>query len=323
MIIMLSAHLASCAESDRLPLNVELGGRSVSKLPFVIAADQGLFEKYGLDVVLKIPPPSYAGGIRANPGTPWKPDLFVDGLTPNIVKQVQRANFPEYVAIASNDCIIRAHVVAQKGITDLADLKGRRIGISGRRDTTTGYAVLEMANRMGWHPDQDISIKYNGRDVADLENDQVDAIVASETRYAVALREGFPVLEDTQLWNVAVGGNSILAESGWLQDEANREKALRFVRASAEGLALFHNNRQLALDVMARWYGIEDSEERNAIYDRGVWMPKKPYPCYEGTENTLRMYDSLEMRKYEPGDFYDDSFVRELDESGFLDSFYE
>ncbi len=305
-----------------MPLNVELGGRTVSKLPFVIAADQGLYEKYGLDVTLKILGPRRPGAIRANPGRDFRTEIFVDGLTPNIVKQVQRANHPEYLAIASNDCIVRAHVIANHGFEQLADLKGARIGISGRRDTTTGYAVLELAKRMGWDPDFDISIQFNGRDVEDLEAGRVDAIIASETRYAVALQRGYPVLEDTETWNEAVGGNSVMTTEAWLQQGNNRDKARRFLQATTEGLALFHNNKALALDVLDRWYGIENAAERQAIYERGRWMPQKPYPCYAGTENTLRMYDSLEMRKYEPADFYDDSLIRELDEEGFIDAFY-
>jgi hypothetical protein len=306
-----------------MQVNVELGGRSVSKLPYVIAADQGLFEKYGLDVSLKIPPSRNDGGIVANPGRGWRREIFVDGLTPNIVKQVERARYRPYVAFASNDCIVRNHVIAQQGIESLEDLKGKRIGISARRDTTTGFAVLVLAERMGWDPDFDISIQFDGRDVVDLDRERVDAIMASETRYADALGTDYVILEDTQEWGVAVGGNSAMAASYWLEDETNREKARRFVMATIEGLALFHNDKALALDVMRRWYGIEDPDELEAVYERGAWMPSKPYPCAEGTVNTMQMYDSLEMRKHEAGDFYDESIVRELDDSGFIDAFYD
>jgi len=321
--LLVAVSLAACSGPDRLPLNVDLGGRTVSKLPFVIAADQGLYEKYGLDVSLRLPPPDYPGGIRTNPGSQWHADIFVDGLTPNIVKRIQRARFPDYVAIASNDCIIRAHVVARKGIGSIDELKGKRIGISGRLDTTTGYAVLELARRQGWDPEFDIAVKFNGRDVHDLEEDRVDAIIASETRYAVALEQGYPVLEDTQPWGVAVGGNSVLVERDWLATEANREKARRFLMAVSEALAIFHSDRARTIDVMRRWYGITNSAEADAIYDRGVWMEKKPYPCREGTQNTFAMYDSLEMRRHTAEDFIDNSLVRELDETGFFDELYE
>jgi hypothetical protein len=37
----------------------------------------------------------------------------------------------------------------------------------------------------------------------------------------------------------------------------------------------------------------------------------------------MELYDSSEMRRYQPKDFYDDSMMRELDKSGFLDSLYK
>ena len=37
--------------------------RSVSKLPFVIALDQGLYEKYGLDIEVRMEDPAFEGGI--------------------------------------------------------------------------------------------------------------------------------------------------------------------------------------------------------------------------------------------------------------------
>ena len=37
----------------------------------------------------------------------------------------------------------------------------------------------------------------------------------------------------------------------------------------------------------------------------------------------MELYDSNEMRQYQAEDFYDDSILRELDESGFIDDLYE
>ena len=62
-IILLALCASSCSDGNTIPLIVELGTRSISKLPFVIAADQGLYRKYGLDVRLDMPPPDFKGGI--------------------------------------------------------------------------------------------------------------------------------------------------------------------------------------------------------------------------------------------------------------------
>ena len=36
----------------------------------------------------------------------------------------------------------------------------------------------------------------------------------------------------------------------------------------------------------------------------------------------MELYDSAAMRRFKVEDFYDDSFMKELDESGFIDSLY-
>ncbi len=207
-------------------------------------------------------------------------------------------------------------------MTHLDELKGKRLGISARRDTTLGFAALSLASRMGWDATQDISLKLNGRDFDALNSGLVDGIVANEIRAAVAMKAGYPVLEDTQKWNVAVAGNSVMVPEGWLETDEHKEIARRFLKATVEGLALFHQDRELAFRVMATWNGITDMDIATHAYERGQWMLKKPYPCYEGIDNTFEMYDSNEMRKYQPTDFYDDSLIRELDESGFIDALY-
>ena len=97
---------------------------------------------------------------------------------------------------------------------------------------------------------------------------------------------------------------------------------MKILQSFINRIALFHQDRELALDVLARWYGIEDREFAETVYARGAWIPREPYPCYEGIARTMELYDSNEMRKHEPIDFYDDSAMRQIVESGFIDSLY-
>jgi len=211
--------------------------------------------------------------------------------------------------------------MGRHGLTSLEELKGKRLGINLVR-ATTGFVGLLLAQRMGWDPVHDVSLVENGRDVEALREGWVDAIVANERNYALALREGFPILADTRTWNEYIAGNSVMVAPEWLEDPMNREAARRFLRATVEGLALFHQDRELALRVLAEWNGIEDREFAELVYSRGAWFPRVPYPCYEGIEKTMDLYDSNAMRRYVPEDFYDDTLIRELAESGFIDSLY-
>lgn len=312
----------ACGESDLIPLRVVMGSRSVSKLPFVIAEDQGLYEKYGLDVDLWMPPPDFEGGKQVRGKAPRRSDISINGATPMMVDVAVNARGRHLVVLASTDCVVRAHIVGRRGIDNLEDLKGRRLGITPYMHTTTGFVALLLARRMGWDPVHDLSIMFNGRDLGLLREGKVDAIVASERWYAIALQEGFPILADTRTWGEPIAGNSVRVEPAWLEDSMNREAASRFLKATVEAIALFHQNRELAIDVLGRWYGITDRELAEVVYERGASIPRRPYPCYEGIRKTFELYDSNEMRRYTPDDFYDDSLLQALDESGFIDSLY-
>ena len=156
----------------------------------------------------------------------------------------------------------------------------------------------------------------------DLRDGRVNALVANERSYAAALQEGFPVLAATSTWGEPMAGNSVIVNPAWLEDPNNREAARRFLQATIEGIALFHQNRELVMGILEKWHGITDRAYAETLYEAGRWIPRKPYPCYEGILKTMEQYDSNEMRRYSPEDFYDDSLIRELDESGFIDRLY-
>lgn len=323
--------LRALTPGDALPLRVELGSRAVSKLPFLIAADQGLYEKYGLDIDLRMPASEFEGGRgdpsllrrisnRLRPGR-WRADVFLNGATPEVFGMVNNLDHPDFTLLASTDCVMRSHIVAQRGIESLEELKGKRIGVTGLMENITGMVALELADRMGWDPEQDISIMLNGADPESLREGRVDAFVARERDYAAVQEEGFPILLDTRSWGgLPIGGNSVRVSSTWLEDAAHQEAMKRFLMALVEAGALFHEDRELALGVLQRWNGVPQWYAE-IMYDQAA-IPRIPYPCYEGIRRTMEVYDSHAMRAHVPEDFYDDTILRELEESGFVDSVY-
>ena len=322
--VILAVGALSNQQSSRIPLEVAFGdSRSLSKVPFVIAYEQGLFEKYGLDVELWIPPEEGESGIAASQGArPERPDILVDGHSPLIYRMVTEANFPAMIALAGGDCHTRTHIIGRLGLERLEDLKGKRLGINRHR-STTGFVARLLARRMGWDPTLDVSILEFGRDAESLKKGLVDAIVANERSFARLQKEGYPVLANTHDWSEPMAGNSVMVEKEWLSAPSHRDAALRFLKAAAEGFALFHRDPELTRQVMAKWNRHMADDLADTVYDRGDSFPRKPYPCYEGVKKTMEIYDSNEMRRYAPEDFYDDSLMRELDESGFLDRLYK
>ncbi len=323
-LVLAVAGLWSQKQTRGIPMQVAFGNaRSLSKVPFVIAIDQGIFEKYGLNVSFWIPPAEGESEIPASPfARPERPDILVDGHSPIMYRMVTEANFPPMIALAGGDCMARMHIVGKRGLERLEDLKGKRLGVNRQRSTTAFVARL-LARRMGWDPVLDISILEFGYEAESLRTGVVDAIVAQERAFAQLQAEGYPVLANSRDWNDAMAGNSVLVDRDWFKVDGNRDAALRFLKASAEGFALFHRNPELARKVMTKWNGIMGEELGETIYDRGDSFPRKPYPCYDGIKKTMEVDDSNEMRRHTPESFYDDSLMRELDKSGFLDSLYQ
>ena len=326
----------SCTDRGEMHLTLLVGAPSVSRLPYVIAYDQGLYKKYGLNVELRIREPGPGGAIVRHTDIATKilrslgieelppPDIVFNGLGPVFVQASQTVQANAYsVAIASTDCVLRAHVIGRKGLTNLEQLKGQRLGVSSL-GATSGTHALVLAQRMGWDPVDDISIMEGANDdIALIRNNTLDAIIGYETAYAQALKEGFAILADTREWNDILAGNSARVRRGWLNDATNREAARRFLKATVEGIALFHQRPEIAVRVMKEWYGFEDRDFAKNYYSRGAWIPRKPYPCREGLQRTAELYDSNAMRTLVPENFFDASFVRELDQSGFIDELYD
>jgi len=333
---LLAAVTASCSEQDMISLTVNSGNRSMSKLPLVIAWDQGLFEKHGLNVELLMPASDFPGGRDVVPEIDWwtqlkrntglqerEVDIYFQGATPMMLRAIQNAPDPHNINIGSTDCAVRTHIIGRKGleIETLEDLAGMRLGASSRI-STTGFQLLLFAQRMGWDPDRNIRfVEVENEGFEELVSGDVDAIFVNEVAYSTAVEEGYPVLYDTSQWNEEVAGNSIAVPQGWLEEGDNREAARRFLMATAEAISFFHQDRALALRIMEEWNGMHgDFAER--IYERGAWLPRKPYPCYQGYQKTIELHDSPEVRTHGAEEFYDDSVMRDIDATGFFDNLY-
>jgi ABC-type nitrate/sulfonate/bicarbonate transport system substrate-binding protein len=333
----------ACGDRDQLSLTVNARGRGISTIPLLIAEDQGLFVKHGLHVRLLLPPPDNEYGKEAlTDFEKWrlriewrlgfgKPggEINLFGGTPLMLQAIQDDPAARnLISIGSTDCTVRTHIIGRKGlkIGALKDLAGMRLGAS--RLGTTGFVSLLLADRMGWDPGRDIELVPKN-DLEDLDAGTVDAIFAYERAYALAVQEGYPVLFDMSEWNEEFAGNSIAADREWLKDPTNREAARRFLMAIAEAISLYHRDRALALRIMDTWDGMR-GEYAERIYERGAWLPRKPYPCYTGHKKTLELFGAPEVQAIEayhlPGikehsaeEFYDDSLMREIDASGFFD----
>src|SRR5436190_10057013 len=318
MKIIWLALLSLLPQQTLVPVKVELVTRAVSKTPVLIAYDKGIYKKYGLDVQLWMPPGEFPGAIELGGKKMDTPDISVDGGVPMVSTILK--NGVKRLALATTDCEVRFAIVGQKGMKSLNDLKGKRLGISND-GAMTGFIYRALDKRMGWTPGKDIIIVERAQRFDDLKAGKADAFIADDRYMALAKQEGYPVLADTSQWNQPIPGNSVRVKPAWLKDPKNRDIAMRFLKATVEGLAIYMNNREETLRVLAKYHGIKDPKVANSMYEDGLKMSRRMEPCVQGFKDMFTLpYAGID--KYKPTDFYDESLMKELDKAGFIDSAY-
>lgn len=320
--------LSSRAADRPVSVDVALGDVSLNKVPFLIAADAGIYARNGLDVHQFITPGAAEVArdsgvvvpreyIKADIGSA---PLSIGGGSPMIYRVANDARAVDRVLLATTESIIRDHIIASASIGSVQDLKGKRLGYSVP-GAVTHLGALAWVKRMGWDPNKDISLIGNGNALNPLKQGREDALLGSAMLIAMVPEMKLKDLIDLTQYKIPVAGSSILAERAWLK--SNHETAARFVKSAVEGIALMKTNKETFRAALAKWFNIKDRVTQDRMFEAAAEFPAKPYPTVEGIKNTLAIYDSPEMRKHKAEDFYDSSFVAELDKSGAIDRLYK
>ncbi|MGH8224109.1 MAG: ABC transporter substrate-binding protein [Woeseiaceae bacterium] len=309
-------------------LELLLGDVSLNKLPFVLALDEGIYARNGLkvrplftrgsvEIIRKsgvdVPEEFILKGDRHIP-------VKIGGASPTIVRLTTEAGAWDPVILGSTHTTSRWRIISQPDIADVRDLKGKRIGYSGV-GAVTHLMAISVAEMLGWDPQFDWSMLGEALGVEALELDQVDAIIGPELHSTMAVNAGYKVLADLGDYNLPVAGSSFLFDREWLAQHP--ETAKRFIKSAVEAVAVLKNDKEAAFRSVRKWFLINDPELLEFFYAEAEKLPSKPYPPYEGLKKVMRVYDSHEMRKYTVEHFYDDSYIKELDESGYIDSLYD
>src|SRR5262245_6982030 len=317
---------APSAQAQLLPISIELGDVSLTKLPFVMAAEAGIYRRNGLDAKQYITPRA-AELIRQSSGVVVPKefvgtgigDINIGGGSPTIVRMTSGARAPQRVVLATTDPVSRFHIMSRSDITRPEDLKGKRIDFSSV-GALSHYVLILWARKMGFDPMRDVSLMASGMGGELIKRGRVDAFAADEIAVGEAIHQGYRDLVDTGAYKFPMPGSGVNALKDWLPK--NRETAARFVKSTVDAIALIRNDKEAAFAAMAKWYGIRDARAQDHIYAQAVQLPAKPYPAVEGIKTMMEIYDYREMRVHQPQDFYDASFVSELDKSGYIDSLY-
>lgn len=151
---------AVAADADQMKISI-FGGGTTLNLPDTVAREKGFFKRYSIEPVFtEIPsaPASVSAGLSG------RLDVFVAAPIVSIAAQ-QKGSCIRYLTA---DQHFMFNIVAQKDLDlpnknapfpkQLADLKGKRVGLPGPKGAA-GYTMLaDMFKRAGLDPEKDLTI---------------------------------------------------------------------------------------------------------------------------------------------------------------------
>ena len=216
-------------------------------------------------------------------------------------------------------------IVIMGTVSKMEELKGKGIGVT-RYGSNTDISARFAIRKFGLQPEKDVALlqleDYPGI-MGGLQSGRIAAGALADPFTDHAKKLGYKEIADIASLGLEFPFVGIVAKKTYLRDQP--DVAQRFVRAYTEAIALYKNNRELAMKVTSKYSGIKDAAILNSTVN--FYAPKLarvPYPTVGGIKFIL---DQIAVRdpkakNVNPESFMDTRFVKQLDESGFIQRLY-
>jgi ABC-type nitrate/sulfonate/bicarbonate transport system substrate-binding protein len=139
-------------------------------------------------------------------------------------------------------------------------------------------------------------------------------------------KNGFTVLADVASLGLAFQHTGAVTTRKFIREDA--DVIGKYVKAHVEAIHRLKTDRETGLKVAAKYFGkVRDKESMERAYDRYIGdnqLPRKQYPSLEGLKTVLGTLGEKDAkaRAIKPEDLVDLRFIKELDQSGFIDALY-
>jgi ABC-type nitrate/sulfonate/bicarbonate transport system substrate-binding protein len=284
-----------------------------------VTKEAAIFEKNGLEVEpVYIPPTLLTVAMLAGEA----PIGFSGAGTP-IEASLRGADFVSIASLVTTGGPV--FLLTRKEITNADQLKKKKLGIS--RFGATPDIVLRAALRLlRIDAEKDVTVLQIGNTatrVAALKAGTIDGTLVTVEQAFVAKQQGLNVLVDVRKLGVEYPLANIITTKKFVVE--NEDMLRKFVRSIVQGIYFYKTNRDVSLKVMRKYMRVDDQRILEVGYeDTREALLAKPYPSVKGIEAVLEEVSSRipAAKKAKPEQFYDAKFIKELDESRFIDNLY-
>jgi len=317
--LLLVAYWNTFSSAQMTRINVGYSAISGDALPAWIAKDAGIFEKNGLDVQLVF----FTGGTTAVMA-------LVSADTP--IAQLAGAAVINSVMAGSDAAIVvggvtslNYYLMGRPDIKTAEQLKGGSVAIS-RFGSSSDFIARYALQRVGLTPGKDVTIVQIGSTTARVDaalTGRVQATVVNPPASITAQKRGMTILADLPKLGLVYQHTSAATTRKYIREHP--EIVRRYVKSQVEAVHRIYTDKEGSIRALARFIG--RTVERDVL--EKTWenllnesvLPRKQYPSLEGIKTILAT--ELKGKPGKPEDFVDSSFVRELDQSGYIDGLYK
>ena len=321
LILMFSWNTFAGAQLTKL----RVGYSAISEvdLPAWVAKETRIFEKNGLDVQLIY----FTGGTTAVLALVSGEVPISQVAGPAVVNSTLAGS--DIIMVAGGTTSLDYWLMSGPEIKKADQLKGGSVAISNfgaASDFVARYAL----DKIGLTPGKDVAIVQVGgvpdRMGAVLAG-RVQATVLNPPASFIGQRKGLNILADVAKLGLAFQYTGVATSRRFTREQPDIVR--RYVRSQVEAVHRIYTDKETSLKVLRKYFGgnVERDvlEKTWELLTGGTLLPKKQYPTLEGLKFILAPLTEKDAkaRAAKPEDFADLSFIKELDQSGYIDSLYK
>jgi ABC-type nitrate/sulfonate/bicarbonate transport system substrate-binding protein len=304
-LILLQPGLAAAAN-----INVVWTSEVGQFAPLWITKEAKLFEKYGNQVQLIFIQGASSAAAALSSG-----DAQVGMFSPQVVVSTPALDLVMFGRLGNT---MDNRIYARKGIKSLKEVK--RLAIS-RFGSNADFAARYLLQREGLRPDTDVALLQVGNQanrIAAVETANADAAMLTPPMTLQARKLGMTLIADASKLGIPYSSLFFVSRRPYVTK--NRADLVNFTKAMIEGVHYYKANKEFSMKVIGKYMKVEDREvieENFREYD----FPLKPYPAKEYYALPIQEVGKKDPKvlKEDPERFADQSLVKELDASGFID----
>jgi NitT/TauT family transport system substrate-binding protein len=304
-------------------LNVGYSAASADQLPAWVAKETGIFAKNGLDVQLIF----FTGGTTAILALVSRDVPVTQVSGPGLVNSVLAGS--DAVFVAAGMTSLNYVLMGKPGVKTAEQLRGGTVAISRFGSATDSIARFAL-KKIGLTPGKDVTLVQVGSGPDRLNaamTGKVSAAVINPPSSFIAEKRGLAIVADVAQMGLVFQHTGVATTRRFIREHADTVR--RYVRSHVEAVHTMWTDKEATVRALGKYMGSgierEILEKSRANVLTEALFPKKQYPSLAGLKTVLEDIAERDSRAKtaKPEQFVDLSFIRELDQSGFLDGLYK